>query len=418
MRRFILKTTSQEKSWIMYDWANSAYTLTITSTIFPIYFKSIALSSGVAPVDSTIMWANANGFTSLFIALLAPILGTIADYHGLKKRFFLFFLAIGVSSCAILGLIPETQWGLLLGIYMISALGFAGSNIFYDAFLVDVSQNKRMDQVSSLGYAMGYIGSTIPFILCMAIIMLNSDTPGYGPVKISFLITAIWWLAFSLPIIKNVKQVYGIEREDRFIHKSFARLFKTIKNVKDHKNAFMFLIAYFFFIDGVDTIIKMATAYGSDLGIDSNTLLVILLVTQFVAFPSAIIYGKLAVKFGAKKMLFIAIAAYTLICIYAFFMKSALDFWGLAITVGLFQGGIQAISRSYFAKLIPKDRSNEFFGLYNIFGKFAAIMGPFLMAITMSITHSSRTGVLSLILLFGIGAFILTKVKDEPSPVE
>lgn len=407
--------TKQEKSWIMYDWANSAYTMTVTSTIFQIYFKGITASAGIAAVDSTIMWANANGFTSLFVAILAPILGTIADYHGFKKRFFLFFLALGVSACALLGVIPETQWGILLGIYMISAIGFSGSNIFYDAFLVDVTDDNRMDQVSTTGYALGYIGSTIPFIACMAIVMLGSDALGLGAVKITFVITAVWWLAFSIPLIKDVKQVYGIDKEDNYIAKSFGRLMGTLKNIKNYRNAFIFLIAYFFFIDGVDTIIRMATSYGSDLGIDSNSLLVILLVTQFVAFPSAIIYGKLSVRFGAKKMLFIAIAAYTLICIYAYFMKTTFDFWILAITVGLFQGGIQAISRSYFARLIPKERSNEFFGIYNIFGKFAAIMGPFLMAITMDITKSSRVGVLSLILLFVVGALVLSRVKEEPA---
>ena len=409
--------TKQEKSWIMYDWANSAYTMTVTSTIFQIYFKGITASAGIAAVDSTIMWANANGFTSLFVAILAPILGTIADYHGFKKRFFLFFLALGVSACALLGIIPETQWGILLGIYMISAIGFSGSNIFYDAFLVDVTDDNRMDQVSTTGYALGYIGSTIPFIACMAIVMLGSDALGLGAVKITFVITAVWWLAFSIPLIKDVKQVYGIDKEDNYIAKSFGRLIGTLKNIKTYRNAFIFLIAYFFFIDGVDTIIRMATSYGSDLGIDSNSLLVILLVTQFVAFPSAIIYGKLSVRFGAKKMLFIAIAAYTLICIYAYFMKTTFDFWILAITVGLFQGGIQAISRSYFARLIPKERSNEFFGIYNIFGKFAAIMGPFLMAITMDITKSSRVGVLSLILLFVVGALVLTQVKEEPAQI-
>jgi UMF1 family MFS transporter len=412
-----MKLTKLEKSWALYDWANSAYTMTVTTAVFPLYFKAAVADMGVTAAQSTAYWGFANSFTSLLIALLAPILGTIADYHGFKKRFFMMFLATGLTACFALGLVPETQWLLMLVVYMFTAIGFSGGNIFYDAFLVDVTDDDRMDRVSTTGYALGYIGSTIPFIIAMAIILLSQQGilpfGGYTTPKIAFAITAIWWLAFSMPMIKNVKQVYGIPREKHFIANSFKRLGKTFINIKAYKPAFLFLFAYFFYIDGVDTIIKMATSYGSDLGVSSNNLLIILLVTQFVAFPSALLFGRLADKFKGKAMLYVAITAYTFICIYAYFMKTTFDFWMLAMAVGLFQGGIQALSRSYFAKLIPKDKANEFFGFYNIFGKFAAIMGPGMIAVVTLWTGKSNYGVVSLIILFIIGGAILTQVKPE-----
>lgn len=412
-----MKLTKLEKSWALFDWANSAYTMTVTTAVFPLYFKAAATDAGIAANVSTAYVAYANSIATLIISLLAPILGTIADYMGFKKRFMMFFIALGVTGCLLLGFIPETQWIPLLLMFIIGTIGFSGSNIFYDAFLVDVTTDERMDRVSTWGYAMGYIGSTIPFILALAIILLSSSGvlpfSGYTTPKIAFVITAIWWAVFSMPIAKNVHQVYGIPKEPNYIRKSFARLGKTLMNVKAHKAAFIFLIAYFFYIDGVDTIIKMASSYGSDLGISSNNLLIILLATQFVAFPCAIIFGRLAHRFKGKVMLYVAVAAYTAICIYAYFLKTTFDFWILALSVGTVQGGIQAISRSYFAKLVPKERSNEFFGLYNIFGKFAAIMGPMLVGITSEITGHSKYGVLSVVVLFIIGGALLTLVKPE-----
>lgn len=414
-----MKLTKLEKSWALYDWANSAYTMTVTTAVFPLYFKAAATQAGVTAAQSTAYIAYANSFATLIISLLSPILGTLADYMGLKKRFLLFFLALGVSGCLVLGLIPESQWLMLLAVYIISTIGFSGSNIFYDAFLVDVTEDDRMDRVSSWGYALGYIGSTIPFIIALAVILLSQrgllPFGGFTTPKIAFMITAIWWISFSMPLAKSVHQVHGIPREPQAIQKSFKRLYKTLMNVKAHKAAFIFLIAYFFYIDGVDTIIKMASSYGSDLGVSSNNLLIILLVTQFVAFPSAIVYGMLANKFKGKTMLYAGIIAYAAICIYAFFLKTTFDFWILAISVGLVQGGIQAISRSYFAKLVPKENANEFFGLYNIFGKFAAIMGTLLVGVITDATGQSKFGVLSVVVLFIIGGFVLTLVKPEQS---
>jgi UMF1 family MFS transporter len=301
-------------------------------------------------------------------------------------------------------------------LYVVSSIGFSGANVFYDAFLVDITTEERIDKVSAWGFGMGYIGSTIPFIISMAIVILAQlkklPISVGSATKIAFLITAAWWLVFAIPMLKRVNQVYGVEKEGNPIINSFKRIGHTFANIRKHKTVFMFLLAYFFYIDGVDTIIKMSSSYGADLGISSNTLLIVLLATQFVAFPFAILYGKLAERFGAKKMIFVGIVVYTIICIYGYFLKTALDFWILAMLVGTSQGGIQALSRSYFGKLVPKENANEFFGFYNIFGKFAAIMGPTLMAITTQITGRSTDGVFSIVALFVIGGIILTRVPE------
>lgn len=411
----MLKLTKSEKSWAMYDWANSAYSMTITSTIMPLYFKMVFENVGSA-TTSTAYWGYANSIATLFLALLAPILGTIADYIGMKKRFFVTFVMIGLAATVFLAFVPESLWFGLLVVYILTAVGFSGANIFYDAFLVDITSEDRMDRVSTTGYALGYIGSTIPFILCMVIVI--GAQMEFLPISIgfafraSFVITAIWWGLFTIPIAKNVRQIHGIPMEPQPVSRSFKRIGQTFKNIRGHKPLFTFLIAYFFYIDGVDTIIKMATSYGSDLGIDAMNLLIILLATQFVAFPFALLYGKLADKFGTRFMLFVGIGMYTVICIYAYFLNSVMDFWILAMLVGTSQGGIQALSRSYFGKLVPKANANEFFGFYNIFGKFAAIMGPFLVGFVTQVTGRTNNGVFSIILLFIIGGILLTRVPN------
>lgn len=411
------KLTKQEKSWILYDWANSAYSMTITSTILPIYFKSVAESGGMSSSNSTAFWGYTISLSTMVVSLLAPILGTIADYKGNKKKFFKFFFSIGVSFTALLAFIPENNPLLLLLCYGFTLIGFSGTNIFYDAFLVDVTTKDKMDKISSYGFAMGYIGSTIPFMLSIAVVLLSQK--GILPItlalacKISFLITSTWWLIFAIPLLKNVNQIYYVEPEKKPIQKSFKRLLSTLKSIKSNKNIFLFLIAYFFYIDGVDTIIGMATSYGTDLGISMVTLLIILLLTQFVAFPFTILYGKLSEKFGSKKLLYVGVITYIMISIYGYFIKTTFDFWILAMAVGSAQGGIQAISRSYFGKMIPKENANEFFGFYNIFGKFAAIIGPFLVALITQATGQTRNGILSLIVLFAIGFICLIRVKEE-----
>lgn len=414
---------------MFYDWANSAYTMVVTSTIMSLYFLSSAgavLEGKVADpaVTANAYWGFANSAATLVLVVLSPILGTMADYKGKKKQMFKLFLFTGVVFTALLAFIPSNQWLLLLIAYVITAIGFAGANIFYDAFLVDVSEDANMDRVSSLGFALGYIGSTIPFIICMVLVVLA--TLGRAPFsvetsyKISFVITAVWWIGFSVPILRDVHQIYGIDAEPHFVRNSFRRLGQTLKEIRKHRHIFIFLLAYFFYIDGVDTIIKMATAYGSTIGIGSIMLLIILLVTQFVAFPFAIIYGKLAEKFGTKRTLNMGILTYCVICIVAFFMSPERDtktltimFWVLAMLVGTAQGGIQALSRSYFGRIVPKNQANEFFGFYNIFGKFAAILGPILFGWISLLTGKANYGVGSIIILFIVGSIIFHFVPDE-----
>ncbi|MEH7302731.1 MFS transporter [Neobacillus drentensis] len=410
------RMSKQEKSWVFYDWANSAYSILITTAIFPLYFKAAAKEAGLAASTSTAYWGYANSFATLLISLCAPILGSIADFKGFKKRFFTFFFALGIVFTLLLAVVPSNQWIILLICYMFTVIGFGGTNIFYDAFLVDVTTEERMNKISSRGYAMGYIGSTIPFIIGIALILLSQK--GVLPLSVSvasqaaFAITALWWGLFTIPMLKNVKQVYYKERVANPISNGFKQLFVTFKKIKLYRPLFLFLLAYFFYIDGVNTIITMSTAYGSDLGIDSTNLLIILFATQVVAAPFAVLYGRLADKFKSKTMLLVGIFIYIVICTYAYFLKTTLDFWILAMLVASSQGGIQALSRSYFAKLVPKESSNEFFGFYSIFYKFAAILGPFLVGFTAQMTGNTNSGVFSLIVLFIIGGIILLRVPE------
>lgn len=401
---------------MLYDLANSAFSIIVSTAIFPIYFKSVAESAGVSSVDGTAYYGYAVSLATFILALLGPVLGTIADYKGMKKKFFVFFFALGVLGTASLAL-PFASWVLLAVFYVIATVGSSGANIFYNSFLTDITEEKRFDEVSAKGFAVGYIGSVIPFVAAIAVIFLAQA--GIIPLsvgaasQIAFLITALWWGLFTIPFLKNVKQVYYVEREGQIILGSFKRLWQTFKDIRQYRNILIFLIAYFFFIDGVGTIINMSTAYGTDVGLDATGLLVALLVVQIVAAPFAVLFGKLAGKFGRKNMLYVAILVYTFVCIFALFLDTLIEFWFLALMVGTVQGGIQAISRSFYASMVPKDKSNEFFGFYNIFGKFASVLGPFLLAVTTQLTGSSTYGVFSIIILFIIGFVVLLFVKEE-----
>ncbi|GAA0176741.1 MFS transporter [Clostridium sediminicola] len=406
--------TKKEKSWILYDWANSAFAMAILSVILPIFYKDV-VAKDLPTHLSTTYWSYGNAIATALVAFLAPVLGTIAAYKGFKKKFFTFFLVLGVIFTSLFFFVNEGNWFLCIVIYIFAILGFSGSNVFYDSFLVDVTTEDRMDWVSSLGFGFGYIGSTIPFIISIIFIMKPEliGVTTLQATKLSFLITAVWWFIFSIPMLKNVKQVYFIEPEGHVIKHSFATLYETFLNITKYKTIFMFLLAYFFYIDGVSTIIKMATIYGRDVGIKSNDLMLILLAIQFVAFPFAILFGKLAKKYSAKKMILVGICVYIFITIYAYFMTTTIQFWILGILVGTSQGGIQALSRSYFGKIIPKEKASEFFGFYNIFGKFASIMGPLLMGFVTYITGNSRFGIVSIIILFIIGGGLFLKVPEQ-----
>ncbi|MEL3907677.1 MAG: MFS transporter [Treponemataceae bacterium] len=406
-----MKTNKAEKSWIFYDWANSAYSMTVTSAILPIYFTNMVVAAGANELTATSYWGYGNSFASILVALLSPILGKLADQMGMKKRLFTIFSFMGILFTGSLALIPFGAWLPLMIVYIFTAVGFSLGNIFYDSFLTDVTSAERMNVISTRGFALGYIGSTIPFIISVLFIVLAQKE--IIPItvitasRLAFFLTAIWWFVFTLPMLKNVEQKYGTEKKAFKVTDVFKNFKNSLAKIVKNKKVLYFLIAYFFYIDGVDTIIKMATSFGTALGLKSTTLLAILLFVQFVAFPFAIIYGKLADKFGTKPMLFVGVIVYTIICIQAYFIKSEFDFWFLSFLVGTSQGGIQAISRSHFAQLIPKENSNEFFGFYNIFGKFAAILGPAMLGFISQLTGDVKNGVFSLIALFVIGTIFL-----------
>lgn len=401
--------TKQERSWVLYDVGNSAFVL-LSTALIPVYFSSIA-----EPGSSVVVaWGYAETVASLILALLMPFLGSLADLQGNKKKFLVGFMGTGAVACAALGFPTEALPFLIL--YVVSSVMLNGSMVFYDGMLVDATTEERYDKVSSHGYAWGYIGSCVPFIACLAVV-LGGPSVGIDMMigmKIAFFITAAWWVAFTIPLIRNVRQTHYKERTARVFSDMFRGIGRTIKAIIHDRRLLLFMVAFFFYIDGVHTVIKMSTSYGTDLGIDSTQLVIALLVTQFVAFPSAIAYGRLSERFGTKRMLLVAIFAYFCIVLFAaFFLRSAVEFWILAICVGLFQGGIQALSRSEFGKLIPKDNANEYYGFFDIFGKYAAVMGTFLVSVFTQLTGNPSIGVLSIAVLFLVGFALLARMPEK-----
>lgn len=403
----------------MYDVGNSALVL-LSTTVVPIYFNALAAETTDA-AGLVAQWGMAQTVASLIVALLMPILGSLADYSGNKIKFFTGFFATGLVACLCQAL--PVSAAVFLGIYVVATVGLNSSMTFYDAMLVDVTDNERMDDISSAGFAWGYIGSTIPFLVCIALIFGGPSLLGLDTTfctQMSFIITGIWWLCFTVPLLRSYRQVHFKDSEAprAEIRDTFRGLACTMRDIFQDKHLFMFLVAFFFYIDGVHTVIAMATSYGSALGIDSTQLILALLVTQFVAFPSAIAYGKLADRFGTLNMIVVAVVAYCAIVGFAsFFLKSAAEFWILAVLVGLFQGGIQALSRSYFGKIIPKDRSNEYFGFYDIFGRYASVMGTFLVSVVTALTGYAELGVLSIAVLLVIGLVMLLVMPREQREV-
>ena len=403
-----MKLTKLEKSWILYDVGNSAFTL-LVSTIMPIYFNYLASSAGISDENYLAYWGYAASIATLIVALSGPVLGTLADYKGFKKPIFLVALAVGAVGCIALGL--AKAWLIFLVIFVVAKTGYAASLVFYDAMLNDVTDETRVDSVSSLGYAWGYVGSCLPFLLCLGLV-LGAEPLGLTmevAMGLSFTVVALWWVGCSLPLLRRYRQTYYIERQPSPVRSSFGRLLKTLKNVKTEKNIFLFLLAFFFYIDGVYTIIDMATAYGSALGLDSTGLLLALLVTQIVAFPCAIVFGRLSKTVKNSRLITICILAYLGIAIFAMFLVSQWQFWVLAVLVGMFQGGIQALSRSYFAKIVPNERSGEYFGLMDICGKGAAFFGTTIVSVITQITDRMNLGVGAIAILFVAGLLLFRR---------
>ncbi|MFL2128566.1 MAG: MFS transporter [Ruoffia tabacinasalis] len=403
-----------EWSWMFQDWANSAYSLMITTAIFPIFYKSVADAGGISGADSTAYLGYTNAIATVLTAVLAPFLGTSADYKGYRKPLFTISTLLGIIAVFSMMFIGNGNWFLLLIVYTISSFGFHVANIFYDSSIMDVTTPERLDQVSSTGFGLGYIGSVFPFLIFM-VFQLTGIFPANVTVNIGFLLTAAWWFIFTIPYWKNVNQVNYLEKTEGIIQTTVKSLTATVKELKKYPHIYLFLLGYFFYIDGVGTIIAMATSVGTDLGLSANELIIMLLVVQIVAFPCSIMYGYLARRFGTRTMLFVGIATYIVICIFGLSLDSFTDFMILAVLVGTAQGGIQGLSRSYFGQIIPREKSNQFYGFYNIFGKFSSVLGTTILGVVAQITGDSLKGLFALIVQFIIGAILLYMAKPSKS---
>lgn len=407
------KLTKLEKNWVLYDVGNSAFTL-LVSTIMPLYFNSLAEAGGVSEVDYLAWWGYAASISTAIVAIMGPIVGTATDNKGYRKPIFAAFVIIGALLCVSLGF--AKQWVLFLIIYIIGKSAYSVSLVIYDSMLNDVTTEERLSDVSSQGYAWGYIGSCIPFILSLVLVLFgeNFGVSMGTSMMLAFVITAVWWVLFSVPLLKSYKQKNFVEKESRVaLTDSFRRIGKTLSHIKDQKGVFLFLLAFFFYIDGVYTIIDMATAYGSAIGLDSTALLLALLVTQVVAFPFAILFGKIATKYKTSSLITVCIVAYLGIALFAITLAQEWQFWVLAVCVGMFQGGIQALSRAYFTRIIPAEESGEYFGLYDICGKGAAFLGTTIVSVVSQLTNSAQLGVGAISLMFVIGIFLFRKAAKE-----
>ena len=396
------KLTSLEKKWVLYDVGNSAFTLMV-STIFPIYFNYLAGNAGISDVDYLAYWGYATSICTLIVAILGPTLGAVADTKNFKKIIFTVSMGIGVVGCVVLGFLSSWLWFLV--VFVLAKTGYSASLVFYDSMLTDVTEPDRMDTVSSHGYAWGYIGSCIPFIISLVIVLGggNFGLEMQVTMILAFLSTALWWLCTSLPLIRSYRQKHFADAGAHVVKTSFIRLGHTLKELAREKHIFIFLLAFFFYIDGVYTVIDMATAYGQALGLDSTGLLLALLVTQVVAFPSVLIFSRILKKTNPEKIITVCILGYFCIAVYAYWLDTQFDFWLLAILVGMFQGTIQALSRSYFAKIIPAEKSGEYFGIYDICGKGASVIGTALVSVLSQLTGEINIAVSALSVMFLIG---------------
>lgn len=412
------KLGKTERSWVMYDVGNSAFTL-LVCTIIPIYFNGIAGAAGLSDSDYVAYWSYATSIATVVVALLGPFIGTVADFNGAKKKIFAVSVLVGVIGCVALSFISAWVW--FLALFVVAKAAYSVSLVVYDSMLTDVTNPERMDEVSSKGFAWGYIGSCIPFVLSLIPVLLsqNGVMPTSVAMPIAFVIIAAWWCAFSLPLWKNYRQIYFVESGKFSATVGFKNLGSTFKEIVRNKKILLFLIAFFFYIDGVYTIIDEATTFGTALGLNTTWLLIALLVTQVVAFPAAILLGKLAKKVKNEYIIGTCIAAYLAISIYAIFLHHIYQFWILAVCVGMFQGTIQALSRSYYAKIIPSEKSGEYFGVYDVFGKGASFLGTFLVGLISDVTNNPNYAVGSLAVMFIVGfAVFIVAVKTREAKKE
>lgn len=403
-----MKLTHIEKAWILYDVGNSAFIL-LVSTLFPIYFNAVASEAGISSIDYLAYWGYAASAVTIIVAVLGPVLGTMTDFKGFKKPIFIGSMLLGTFGCLLLGFMRS--WLAFLILFVIAKCGFSASLIFYDAMLSDVTEPERMDEVSARGFAFGYIGSCIPFIAGLALV-LSSDAIGITQMQAmtaAFVISAVWWFLSTVPLWRMFRQIHYVPAQRTIIRGSFLRLWDTLKNMRSHPKVLWFLLAFFCYIDGVYTIIDMATAYGTALGLDTTGLLLALLVTQIVAFPATLVFGRLSARYSPRMLISVCIAAYTVITVFGMTLDSQTKFWILAVCVGLFQGGVQALSRSYFAKIIPKEQSGEYFGIFDICGKGASFLGTTLVSVTSQLTGSIQYGIGSLVVLFVLGFLLFQK---------
>ena len=403
-------------SWAFYDWANSAFATTVIAGFFPIFFKSFWANS-LSDTESTALLGLANSLSGFFILIFAPFLGALADITFRKKYMLVFFMLIGAGSTASFFFIYEGYWMIAVIAYILASIGFSGGNIFYDSLIIDVSNDQSRNQVSAFGYAMGYLGGGILFVVNV-LMYLQPNIFGLASeidaVLFSFLSVAIWWSIFTLPLIKFVKESKGEIKSLSLVStlkNSFLRVINTFKEIRRYKNLFYFLVAYWLYMDGIDTVVRMALAFGSDIGLASSELIVALIITQFIGFPSTIFFGLLAERFGLKILLYIGIGVYILICFGGLVISTIFGFYLLAGVIGLVQGGVQSVSRAVFSKMIPDGKDSEFFGFYNLVGKSAVIFGPMMMGLISYLFSDPRAGIISLLILFIPGLLVLRMVE-------
>ena len=405
------------RAWAMYDWANSAFQATIVTAIFPIYFSSVA-AADLTPSDATGKLATATTIALSIVAVLSPILGAVADYAAVKKKMLAGFLGLGVVATACMFFIQRGDWILASTLFVFGNIGVSGTLVFYDSLLPHVAREEEMDRVSTAGYALGYLGGGLLLAVNMAWVLRPGlfGLPGAGMAsRLSFLSVAAWWLGFSIPLFRRVPEPPRRLEADEGpsgnpVRSAFTRLGETLRELRSYRQAFLLIIAFVIYNDGIGTIIRMASIYGTEIGIPQSALIPAILLVQFVGIPFAFLFGTLAGWIGAKRAVFLSLAVYTGISVLGYFMKTALHFYLLAVLVGTVQGGSQALSRSLFATMIPRHKSSEFFAFFGVFEKFAGIAGPAIFASTIAATGSSRNAVLSVIVFFIVGAILLAFV--------